>query len=39
MAPWIIELVILLGMFVAFTIVCVIADALGLSLFDHDSKE
>ena len=29
----------LLGMFAAFVLVCFIADALGLSLFDHDSKE
>ena len=39
MAQWIIELVILLGMFVAFTIVCFIADALGLSLFEQDNRE
>lgn len=37
MAHWIIELVILLGMFVAFALVCFIADALGLSLFDRDN--
>lgn len=28
---------IFLGMFVAFVIVCFIADALGLSLFDRDN--
>ena len=39
MAPWILELVILLGMFAAFTIVCFIADALGLSLFEQDNRE
>ena len=38
-SAWIIELVILLGMFAAFTIVCFIADALGLSLFEQDSRE
>ena len=30
---------ILLGMFSAFTIVCFIADALGLSLLDRSNKE
>lgn len=38
-SAWIIELVILLGLFAASALVCFIADALGLSLFDHDSKE
>ena len=38
-SAWIIELVILLGMFAAFTIVCFIADALGLSLFEQDNRE
>ena len=38
-SSWIIDLVILLGMFAAFTIVCFIADALGLSLFDRSNKE
>ena len=41
------DFLILLGMFAAFTIVCFIADALGLSMFDrsyaarngHKSKE
>lgn len=33
------DFLILLGMFAAFTIVCFIADAIGLSLFDPDSKE
>jgi len=33
------DFLILLGMFAAFTIVCFIADAIGLSLSDHDSKE
>ena len=38
-SAWIIELVILLGMFAAFTIVCFIADVLGLSLFEQDDRE
>ena len=33
------DFLILLGMLVAFTIVCFIADTLGLSLLDRDSKE
>lgn len=39
MAQWIIELVVILGMFAAFTIVCFIADVLGLSLLVQDNRE
>lgn len=38
-SAWIIDLVILLGMFAAFTLICFIADALGLSMFEQDNKE
>lgn len=38
-SAWIIELAILLGMFAAFTIVCFIADALGLSILEQDNRE
>ena len=38
-SAWIIDLVVLLGMFAAFTIVCFIADALGLSLLEQDNRE
>ncbi len=38
-SAWIIELIILLGMFAAFTIVCFIADALGLSLFERSNNQ
>ena len=38
-SSWIIDLVVLLGMFAAFTIVCFIADALGLSLLEQDNRE
>ena len=33
------DFLILLGMFAAFAIVCFLADALGLSLFDRSDKE
>ena len=33
------DFLILLGMFAAFTIVCFIADALGLSMFEQDNEE
>ena len=33
------DFLILIGMFSAFTIVCFIADALGLSLFEQDNRE
>ena len=33
------DFLILLGMFAAFTIICFIADALGLSLFEQDNEE
>ena len=33
------DFLILLGMLAAFAIVCFIADALGLSLFDRSDKE
>lgn len=32
------DFLILLGMFAAFVLVCFIADAFGLSLFDHSNK-
>ena len=38
-SAWIIELVILLGMFAASALICFIADALGLSLLDRSNKE
>lgn len=38
-SSWIIDFLILLGILAAFTIVCFIADALGLSLFEQDNRE
>ena len=33
------DFLILLGMFAAFTLICFIADALGLSMFEKDNEE
>ena len=33
------DFLILLGMFAVFTIICFIADALGLSMFEQDNEE